>query len=168
MGVVNEARPIGFNIPHIYRLDFLSVRIVPDKDNLGDWEIRSICREFKASQGDHVVYEVGKSDWAQDWPRGQRTGSPYEVHFNLDAAPQGRYLLKISSLAGYMRTPDMQVEINGHKGVFYVRSKPLYTANNALLTIELPMEYMAKGENSLVLSPVHTQAAANAGSGARR
>ena len=133
------------------------------------WEIGKYdqsAEEFKASQGDHVVYEVGKSDWAQDWPRWQRTGSAYEVHFNLDAAPQGTYLLKISLLAGYMRTPDMQVEINGHKGVFYVRSKPLYTANNALLTIELPREYMAKGENSLVLSPVNTQAAANAGSGA--
>lgn len=125
------------------------------------WEIGKYdqsAEEFNASQSDHVLYEVGKSDWAQDWPRWQRTGSAYEIHFNLDAAPQGTYLLKISLLTGYMRTPDMQVEINGHKGVFYVRSKPLYTANSALLTIELPTEYMAKGENSLVLSPVNTQA----------
>lgn len=132
------------------------------------WEIGKYdqsAEEFKASQGDHLVYQVGKSDWAQDWPRWQRTGSTYEIQFNLDAAPRGAYLLKISLLAGYLRTPDMQVEINGHKGIYYVRSKPLYTANNALLTIELPTEYMAKGKNSLVLAPVNTQAA-NAGSDA--
>jgi hypothetical protein len=44
MGVVDEARPIRFNIPHIFRFDFFSARILPDKDNLGDWEIRSISR----------------------------------------------------------------------------------------------------------------------------
>ena len=126
------------------------------------WEIGKFdqsAAEFKASQGDHVVYQVGKSNWAQDWPGEQRTGSTYEIQFNLDAAPQGAYLLKISLLAGYLRTLDLQVEINGHKGIFYVRSKPLYTANNGVLTIELPTKYMVKGENSLVLSPVNTQAA---------
>lgn len=131
------------------------------------WEIGKYdqsAAEFMASQGDHVVYQVGKSDWARDWPGEQRTGSTYEIRFNLDAAPRGTYLLKISLLTGYLRTPDMQVEINGHKGIFYVRSKPLYTANNALLTIELPTKYMAKGENRLVLSPVNMQPA-NAGSG---
>src|SRR5580704_18322103 len=116
------------------------------------WEIGKYDQsadEFKASQVDHLVYQVGKGDWAQDWPRWQRTGSTYEIQFNLDAAPKGVYLLKISLLTGYMRTPDMQVEINGHKGIFYVRSKPIYTANSSLLSIELPTEYMAKGENSL-------------------
>ncbi len=132
------------------------------------WEIGKYdqsAEEFKGSQSDHLVYKVGKSDWAQDWPRWQRTGSAYEIQFNLDAAPQGVYLLKISLLTGYTRTPDMQVEINGHKGIYYVRSKPIYTANQGLLTIELPTEYMAKGGNSLVLSPENTQAA-NAGSDA--
>src|SRR5665213_3431050 len=81
------------------------------------WEIGKYdqsAEEFKASH-DHVVYQVGKSDWTQDWPRWQRTGSPYEIQFNLAAAPQGAYHLKISLLTGYLRTPDMQVEINGHK-----------------------------------------------------
>jgi hypothetical protein len=89
------------------------------------WEIGKYdqsAAEFKGSQGDHVVYQVGKSDWAQDWPGEQRTGSTYEIQFNLDAAPQGAYLLKISLLTGYLRTPDMQVEINGHKGIYYVCS----------------------------------------------
>ena len=44
MGVVDEARPIGFNIPYIFRLDFFYAGIVPDEDTLGDWEIRSIFR----------------------------------------------------------------------------------------------------------------------------
>jgi alpha-mannosidase len=132
------------------------------------WEIGKYdqsAEEFKAAQSDHVVYQIGKSDWARDWPRWQRTGSTYEIQFNLDAAPQGAYLLKISLVTGYLGTPDMQVEINGHKGIYYVRSKPIYTANSALLSIELPTKYMAKGENSVILSPVNAQVA-NAGSDA--
>src|ERR1700722_18928146 len=77
------------------------------------WEIGKYdqsAEEFKAGQGDHVVYQVSKSDWAQDWPRWQRTGSTYEIQFNLDAAPQGAFLLNISLLTGYLSTPDMQVE----------------------------------------------------------
>lgn len=127
------------------------------------WEIGKYDQsadEFKTSQSvDHLIYQVGKSDWAQDWPRWQRTGSAYEIKFSLDAAPQGIYVLEISLLTGYTGTPDMQVEINGHRGVFYVRSKPIYTSNVASLTIALPAEYIATGENSLVLSPVNTQAA---------
>ena len=126
------------------------------------WEIGKYDQsadEFNGRQSDHVVYKIGKSDWAQDWPRWQRTGSAYDIRFTLNAAPQGTYSVKISLLAGYMRTPDMQVAINGHRGIFYVHPKPLYTANSALLTVELPTKYLAKGENSLVLSPVNTQAA---------
>ncbi len=126
------------------------------------WEIGKndqSAAEFKASQRDHLVYQVGRSDWTQVWPAEQRTGSAYEIRFNLDAAPRGTYLLEISLLTGYLRTPDIQVEINGHKGVYYVRPKPLYTTNNALLTIELPTRYMAKGDNSLILSPVNRDTA---------
>ena len=60
------------------------------------WEIGKCDQsadEFKASQVDHLVYQVGKGNWAQEWPRWQRAGSTYEIQFNLDAAPQGAYVL---------------------------------------------------------------------------
>jgi hypothetical protein len=42
----------------------------------------------------HVVYQVGKSDWALDWAGKQRPGSLYDIHFDLNAAPRGVFLLK--------------------------------------------------------------------------
>jgi alpha-mannosidase len=129
------------------------------------WEIGKFDQsnhEFKAAPSGHVVYQFGKSDWAQEWPGQEQTGAAYEIRFNLDAAPRGAFALKISLLTGYFGIPDMQVEINGHVGLFYVRSKPFYVGNNAawdVMTIELPTRYMVRGENSLVLSPVGTQPA---------
>lgn len=125
------------------------------------WEIGKFdqsSREFHARPSHHVVYRVGKDDWAQVWPSQEQTGAEYEIRFDLDGPPQGVYLLKISLLTSYLGTADMQVEINGHKSIFYVRSKPLYTGDSAawdVMTIELPTEYMANGENSLILSPVN-------------
>lgn len=129
------------------------------------WEIGKFdqsFREFKASPSGHVVYQVGKSDWAQDWPSQEQAGAAYEIRFDLDSTPQGVFSLKISLLTGFFRVPDMQVEINGHTGIYLVRPRPLYTGDSSvwdLITIELPAKYMARGENRLVLTPVSMQAA---------
>jgi len=32
-------------------------------------------KEFQAKTSDHILYQAEKSDWAQDWPAEQRTGS---------------------------------------------------------------------------------------------
>lgn len=129
------------------------------------WEIGKLDQsssEFKARQSDRVTFQVGTSDWAQEWPSQEQTGASYEIRFNLASAPRGVFSLKLSLLTSVLRVPDMQIEINGHKGMFYVRSKQLDTGDRSVwdsLTIDFPAEYLAKGENSLTLTPVNTKAA---------
>lgn len=131
------------------------------------WEIGKFdqsIREFSASPRAQVVYEVGKSNWQQDWPGEQRNGSLYEVRFDLATAPQGVFYLKISALTSYPRTPALRVQINGHKGIYYLHPKPLYLAEQrfrsaALLTIEIPAEYLKERANSLTLEAVGNQPA---------
>lgn len=104
----------------------------------------------------HVIYQVGQSDWARDWPGSKQVGAAYEIRFDLDAAPRGIFSLKVSLLTGYLGTPNLQVAINGYKGIYYVRTQPLYNAASSIggmLTIELPKQFLAKGTNSLILTP---------------
>ena len=126
--------------------------------------------EFNAAPASHVVYRVGKSDWAKDWPGVQTSGSLYEIHFNLSAAPRGVYQLKVSALTSYPRTPALRIEINGHKGLYYLHPKPLYLADQRfrdadLLTIALPAAYLKAGENILTLQVVDSEGSAPAASG---
>ena len=128
------------------------------------WQIGKFdqsSREFTESASNHVVYEVGKSDWSRDWPGQEQPGAAYEIRFNLDSEPQGVFDLKVSLLTRYLN-PDLQIEVNGHKGLYYVRTQPLYTGDSAswdVMTFELPTEYLAKGANSLVLEPVNPESA---------
>ena len=97
------------------------------------WEIGKLdqsSHEFHARPSDHVVYEVGKSNWEQDWPGQEQIGATYEVRFDLDSAPQGVYSLKISLLMRYLN-PDLQIEVNGHKGTYYLRTQTLYTGDSS-------------------------------------
>ncbi len=120
-------------------------------------------REFAAAASDHVVYTAGKDDWAIDWPGQEQTGAAYEIRFNLDAPPRGLYTLKVSLLTAYLHVPDLRIDLNGHAGTYFVRTKPLYTGDSsvwAVMTIELPAAYLKKGANRLVLSPVGDEGAA--------
>jgi alpha-mannosidase len=129
------------------------------------WELGKFdqaIREFNAVPASHVVYQVGKSDWAQDWPGVQTSGSLYEIHFNLSAAPRGVYQLKVSTLTSYPRTPALQIEINGHKEFHYLHPKPIYLADQRfraadLLTVAFPAEYLKAGENDLTIAVVDSQ-----------
>ena len=129
------------------------------------WEIGKYdqsIHEFSAPPGNHVVYVVGKSDWAHDWPGEQRLGSTYEIRFNFATAPRGVFLLKVSALTSYPRTPALQIEINGHKELYYLHPKPIYLADQRfqdadVLTIAIPAAYMKKGENDVTLAAVDSQ-----------
>jgi alpha-mannosidase len=119
--------------------------------------------EFHAPQQAHLVYEPDKNDWARDWPAMEAVGATYEIRFPLSSAPRGAYTLTVSLLAGDQETPDLQIAVNGHKGIYFVRTQPLYIlggggSTQALLTIELPTQYLVKGSNSLVLTPVFAPA----------
>lgn len=129
------------------------------------WEIgkydQSIS-EFAAPPSDHVVYVVGKSDPARDWPGEQRSGSIYQIRFNLKAAPRGVYLLKVSALTSYPRVPAFEIEINGHTGVYFLHPRPIYLADQRfrdadLRTIAIPADYLKQGDNDISLAVVDSQ-----------
>jgi alpha-mannosidase len=124
--------------------------------------------EFPAGPRDHALYQPGKSDWAKDWPGEQRTGSAYEVRFNLEKAPQGIFLLKISTLTYLPRIPALQVQINGHKGTYYLHPELSYYLgdqrsifdphySSSVVTVPLSSRFLRQGENSLVLSCVNAR-----------
>lgn len=129
------------------------------------WEIGKFDHsifEFRAPFSNHVDYQVGKSDWAQDWPGVERSGALYEIHFDLSAPPRGVFWLKISALTSYPRVPALQIQLNGHKELFYLHPKPIYLADQRfrdgdLLSVALPAKYLRAGANDLTLSVVDSQ-----------
>lgn len=129
------------------------------------WEIGQYDRsihEFSAPVSTHVDYQVGKSDWAQDWPGEERSGSLYEIHFNLNGPPRGVFLLKISALTSYPRVPALQIQLNGHKELYYLHPKPIYLADQRFrdgdqLTVAFPAKYLKAGANDLALSALDSQ-----------
>jgi hypothetical protein len=116
---------------------------------------------FRSEPKDHVVYEVGKSDWKTDWPSDERTGAAYEVHFTTDGVPKGVFLLKVRTMFYYRDNAALEVNINGHKGVFYPHPDPFYLANGMhanTATIAIPARYMQKGTNTLIFSAADSDA----------
>jgi alpha-mannosidase len=130
------------------------------------WEIGKFdqsVREFSAQPDSHAVYVVGKSNWTQDWPGQERSGSEYEIHFDLDSAPRGVFFLKISALTSFPRTPALQIQINGHKELYYLHPKPIYLADQRfraadVLTVEIPAGHLHEKENDLALAIVNSVA----------
>ena len=156
-----------FVVVPLFLVSLLFLAAVPGSAQTVIWEIGHFdqsIREFHSGASKHVVYDVGKSDWAQDWPGEQNTGSNYEIRFDLDAAPRGVYFLKVSALTSFPRTPAIQIQINGHKGIYYLHPKPIYLADQSfraadVVTIEIPANYLNKSANDLTLAVVDPQAA---------
>ena len=118
------------------------------------------AHEFSSDAQSHVVYQVGKSDWSKDWPGTQNIGSEYEIQFPLMKAPHGTFVLKVSILAYSLRIPALQIEINGHRGVFYLHPEVSYLTldpsfvPSQMLSIYISTRYLHAGSNSFVLSCV--------------
>jgi len=75
-----------------------------------------------------VIYIIGKSNPANDWPAfqpGSANGAagfrlhPYVVQFELPEAPQGLYTLKVALLVETPRVSRLQIEINGHRAMLF-------------------------------------------------
>ncbi len=112
--------------------------------------------EFHANPAQHILYRVGESDWTRDWPSEQRLGTAYEIQFTLKDVPRGRFALRASLLVRF-ENPDLQVEINGHRGLAVVHPQLFYNGSVGVWdnkTIVLPTQYLAKGINTLVLRSV--------------
>ena len=119
-----------------------------------------------------VLYIVGKSNPATDWPAfqpGSSNGSagfrphPYAIQFDLPEAPQGLYTLKVALLVETPRLSRLQVEINGFRALLFQHPtlnyaggdvssvfEPAYSADT--ITVDLPTDSLKEGTNELVLT----------------
>ena len=147
------------------------------------WQIGTFdesSQEFKAAGIDYLnpaqdpVFNVGKSDPAKDWYAYQpgsgngRAGfrpHPFTVKFDLSTAPQGVFSLKVGLLAYMACLPRLQIEINGHRGLFYLHPKLNYAGGDknsvfvpiysyGTIAAEFPSTYLVRGSNRLVLTAV--------------
>lgn len=112
--------------------------------------------EFHASPAEHILYRVGESDWSRDWPGQQRLDTSYQVQFTLKDSPRGRFELRAALLLPN-QSPDLRIEINGHRGLTFLHPQPLYTGDGGAWddkTVVIPTQYLVKGTNTLVLTPV--------------
>lgn len=125
------------------------------------WEIGKSDQstsEFHASSGKDVVFQVGASNWERDWPGDQKTGTHYEIRFDLSSAAHGVFLLKLCVQTNYTgAAAGLEVQINGHTGLYYIHPKMFYvmgaghTAKDTV-AIEFPAEYVQmRGHSSLPL-----------------
>ena len=121
-----------------------------------------------------LLYIVGKSTPAVDWPayqEGAATGRPgnrphpYTIQFDLPEVPQGVYTLKAGLLSESARVARLQVEINGHRGLFYQHPKLSYAGGDRemvvspiaavdMIAFDFPAPFLRKGTNKLVLTAV--------------
>ena len=157
----------------------LAVQATPQKV----WQVGTFdesSHEFKAEGIDYSspaadpVFTPGKSDPATDWysfQPGSANGKagfrahPFTIKFDLASAPKGVFTLKVGLLAYMARVPRLQVEINGHRGLFYLRPKLNYAGGDTnsvfvpnysygTMIAEFPPQFLVKGSNSLVLTAI--------------
>jgi hypothetical protein len=134
--------------------------------------------EFSSEPQDQITFEIGKSDPQKQWSSFQGVGHPYRILFSLDS-PRGLYSLKIAALIVQPRVPALQVDINGHSGMFFLHPwlsyfpgdvESSYHPNNsqADLVIEIPPAFLKTGQNVISLTcvddPPSAQAEGNASS----
>jgi hypothetical protein len=128
-----------------------------------------------------LLYVVGKSRPESDWPAYQegaeigRPGSrahPYTIQFNLPKEPSGVYTLKVGLLSETARVARLQVEINGHRGLFYQHPMLSYTGGDREMVVspiaaadtifcDFPAQFLRKGSNRLVLTAVDAPSASD-------
>jgi alpha-mannosidase len=119
-----------------------------------------------------LVYVIGKSKAETDWPGFQPGSSngiagyrrhPYAIQFDLPSSPQGLYTLKVALLVESPRVARLEVEINGHRALYFQHPLldysggdvtsvflPNYSADT--ITAELPTKFLRQGTNELVLT----------------
>lgn len=147
------------------------------------WQVGTFdesSQEFKAEGIDYSnpardpVFTVGKGDPAKDWyayQPGSANGKagfrlhPFTIKFDLASAPKGVFTLKVGLVTYMAHLPRLQVEINGHRGLFYLHPKLNYAGgdtNSVFVPIyayekvvaEFPWQFLVKGTNSLVLTAI--------------
>ena len=120
-----------------------------------------------------VIYRVGISQPSRDWPAVQPSDYdpvggyhdvPFTVLFRLNKEPRGTYVLRVHTFFNCLYYPDLEVEINGHKGVYFFEPKPIpvsspywkLSGNDLILATDnleatIPASFLKRGENRLIL-----------------
>lgn len=135
-------------------------------------EFRSENIDYASPQSD-VAYKVGRSsdaDWLrfQPGPANAVAGArlhPFRVDFTLNAEPRGLYRLRVAILYETPRLSTLRLSMNGHEGLFYFHPTLDYGAGDWEGTfvpqtsrdeklIDLPADWLKRGDNALVLTAV--------------
>ena len=151
------------------------------------WQVGTFdesSQEFKADGIDYSksaqdpVFVIGRNDPSKDWyafqpgsgngPAGFRP-HPFTIKFDLSTAPKGVFSLKAGLLTYMPHIPRLQVEINGHRGCYYLRPKLNYfggdtssvfvpTYSYTTIVADFPSQFLVKGSNTLVLTAIDEDA----------
>ncbi|MGO8731718.1 MAG: polysaccharide lyase family protein [Terriglobia bacterium] len=167
----------------IFLLLFFSISARVQAGSQKLWQVGTFdesSQEFKAGGIDYSnsaqdpVFTVGKSDPAKDWyafQPGSGNGQagfrphPFTIKFDLPNLPKGVFSLRAGLLAYMARLPRLQIEMNGHRGLFFLHPKLNYAGgdtNSVFIPIysygtivaEFPAQFLVKGTNSLVLTAI--------------
>ncbi len=109
-------------------------------------------------------YRVGQSNWKTDWPGSQEVKQPYKITFSLDSV-RGTYTLKIGTLIDRPLVPVLQIDVNGHTGLFFLHPKLSYSRSDftfafdphesqSTVTADIPASLLKQGENTITITCV--------------
>ncbi|HTS11083.1 MAG TPA: polysaccharide lyase family protein [Candidatus Limnocylindrales bacterium] len=139
-----------------------------------DQSSRELNHDFDPSSPNfNPVFTVGQTK-AADWPAFQNTfiesatgkhPTPYTILFDMPKPPSGTFKLTISVILNRPAVPDLLVDINGRKGLYYFDRKasyypgdggvdsPIYGGDQ--IEIVLPAGALHQGQNKLILTAVN-------------
>jgi alpha-mannosidase len=125
-----------------------------------------------AQASEPLVVRLGSGDEEKRWPKfhpGSGNGAmggkayAYSLLFSLAQPPRGTFYLNFGLLFRQPRVPVLRVEINGHRGAYYLSPKlsfelgdeedafnPIHSSEQR--RIALPARYLQEGENRLTLT----------------
>jgi alpha-mannosidase len=118
--------------------------------------------EFLSPLKDSVTYRAGQGNWRSDWPRSQGVGHPYTILFAIDSI-QGLYTFRISTLIERPRVPVLRIEVNSHRGTFYLHPKLSYSRSDfsyafdphesqSEVAIAIPGPFLRVGQNAITIT----------------
>src|SRR5215213_873839 len=145
------------------------------------WKIGSFdesSSEFDGQASAARVFVVNQSQ-PKDWqgvqqavlPGKAKVATPHKIQFELPGAPQGTYRLRLGLIVHTPRAPVIQIDVNGHKGLFHQPLEDYKEGNTEAsifpqysiggVTIDIPSDFLRQGTNEISLlaltDPLSTQ-----------
>jgi alpha-mannosidase len=146
-------------------------------DSSGEFRDATLINYTNAAY--NPIYIVGRSKDALNWPRfqpGPANGlaggrsHPFTIRFNIVGKPIGVYHLRIVVLYETPRLSNLQLDVNGHTGLFFFHPKLDYAAgdwegtfvpqtSHDEKTIDIPAAWLREGANQFILTALDTPSA---------